>query len=119
MQHVYCRDYASAEFVPAHDEGKFDYIAVDGRSRMLCLKRALKLLKPEVLPPVVYRVACIVPVNMAGMDIPPNVQPATRNITSNRQTHVMTLLNFVYAHREASCCWTTQVHLRTRFKWCT
>jgi hypothetical protein len=48
---VSCRDYASAEFIPAHDEGKFDYVAVDGRSRMLCLKRALKLIKPEVLQP--------------------------------------------------------------------
>lgn len=41
------KDYASAEFIPARDEGKFDYVAVDGRSRMLCLKRALKLIKPE------------------------------------------------------------------------
>jgi hypothetical protein len=45
-----CREYASVGFISAADEGSFDYIAVDGRSRMLCLKRALKLLKPEVLP---------------------------------------------------------------------
>ena len=50
-----CRDYASAGFIPAHDEGKFDYVAVDGRSRMLCLQRALQLIKPEarLLPNVV------------------------------------------------------------------
>ena len=43
-----CRKYASADFIPPSQEEKFDYVAVDGRSRMLCLKRALKLVKPEV-----------------------------------------------------------------------
>jgi len=42
-----CRDYFGATFLP-NDEGVFDYIAVDGRSRVNCIKRALPLLKPEV-----------------------------------------------------------------------
>jgi hypothetical protein len=49
LQPIRCREYASVDFIPAPDEGKFDYVAVDGRSRMLCLKRALKLVKPQVL----------------------------------------------------------------------
>lgn len=48
---MFCRKYASADFIPPDQEGKFDYVAVDGRSRMLCLKRALKLVKPEVRLP--------------------------------------------------------------------
>jgi hypothetical protein len=39
-------DYYGAAFLP-NDEGIFDYIAVDGRSRVNCIKRALPLLKPE------------------------------------------------------------------------
>jgi len=41
-----CRDYIAASFLP-EKEGIYDYISVDGRARVHCLKRALPLLKPE------------------------------------------------------------------------
>ena len=41
-----CRKYIDAEFLPATG-GVYDFISVDGRARVHCLKRALPLLKPE------------------------------------------------------------------------
>ena len=40
------RDYIAASFLP-ESGGMYDYISVDGRARVHCLKRALPLLKPE------------------------------------------------------------------------
>jgi hypothetical protein len=40
------RKYIDADFLPASG-GMYDFISVDGRARVHCLKRALPLLKPE------------------------------------------------------------------------
>ncbi len=42
-----CRQYSSAAFLHKQN-GTFDFVAVDGRARVPCLKRALSLVKPEV-----------------------------------------------------------------------
>lgn len=42
-----CRQYSSAAFLHTQN-GTFDFVAVNGRSRVPCLKRALSLVKPEV-----------------------------------------------------------------------
>lgn len=41
-----CRKYIDADFLPTAS-GVYDFISVDGRARVHCLKRALPLLKPE------------------------------------------------------------------------
>jgi hypothetical protein len=40
------RKYIDADFLPTAS-GVYDFISVDGRARVHCLKRALPLLKPE------------------------------------------------------------------------
>jgi hypothetical protein len=97
-----CRDYASADFIPAHDEGKFDYVAVDGRSRMLCLKRALKLIKPEVPLPIMFSLSCAVFVEHG------RIVHAVCCTACNTQSSRLSIRYDI--RREESCCWTTQVH---------
>lgn len=40
-------EYAAVDFLPVSDNGSFDLIVVDGRSRVACTTRALELLKPH------------------------------------------------------------------------